>query len=52
MIEDELEVIHAPPPRMPTRKELWRAVPMEMLGGSALTTALVFSRGSRENELG
>jgi len=42
-VELGLEVIMAQLARIPTRKELWRAAPMGMLGGSATTIALAFA---------
>jgi hypothetical protein len=39
-VESGLEVIMEQVARLPTRTELWRAVLMGMLGGSAVTTVL------------
>jgi hypothetical protein len=40
LIESDLEAIYARLVRLPNRGEMWRAVLVGMLGGSALTTAL------------
>jgi hypothetical protein len=38
--ESGLEVVMSQLSRLPSRRELWCAIAMGMLGGSALTTAL------------
>jgi len=47
--ERELKMIMARLPRMPTRKEPWRAALMRLLGGAAAAVALVeaFTRSCR-----
>jgi hypothetical protein len=47
-ILDELEFVNAQLARLPTRKELWRAALMGMLGGSALTIAVALAFFSAE----
>jgi hypothetical protein len=42
-LDSDIEMILAQVARLPTRKELWRAALLGMLGGSALTTVLALA---------